>query len=440
MAPRQDSPFDFTIEKAVISSEKFIAADAQIDIKNLITDLEIFEHLDKPYLTGSLAFVDQNDIYNLIDFSGGEKLFLQVRLPGTDTKPISKSFVIEKVLKNIKTNDSGAIVVIHLIEEHAFNSALINVNKAYTGKPTEIIQSIIKDNLKREFSTVKPDNQSPMRVIIPNLRPIEAAMWIRNRATTAYGLPYFFFSTFANDKLHIISLEDMLISQYDVGTYIYSQAATQWAASQTINEQSYSIQWYNARNTDEVLGLVKKGLVGAKYFFYDTMLGRPNNAYNHNIIKVINELKGQSILQQDQNKLAYEDGFKLDGIPFNELSSRVITNVVSTSVFDDFNTYTEEHEISKHKQKVVSEAIKGFLMRNVIDVVLPGKNFLNGDYSNTIANQINLTFLKNDVNTKADENIDTKKSGRYLIYAVKHNFKKERYDVVASCVKLGDKV
>ena len=83
--------------------------------------------------------------------------------------------------------------------------------------------------------------------------------------------------------------------------------------------------------------------------------------------------------------------------------------------------------------------MRQFVGRNAIDVILPGRNFLIGEYSNTIGNQIKLKFLNNSVNTKnRDENLDTKKSGDYLMYAVKHVFKKERYDVTASCVKLAD--
>jgi hypothetical protein len=104
------------------------------------------------------------------------------------------------------------------------------------------------------------------------------------------------------------------------------------------------------------------------------------------------------------------------------------------------NTYTEEPLQDKHRQKIIAEALRNFLVRNVMDVVLPGRNFLNSKYSSTIGNQIKLNFLKSDVNFKeADDLYDKKKSGKYLIYALKHSFKRERYDVIASCVKLGDR-
>jgi hypothetical protein len=436
---KQETPFDFRLERVRITSDKFEDG-VYADIEKSVTDIEIFEHLDKPYLTGTLAFYDDQDLYNAIDFSGAEKITIHIRLPSAEEGKVEKTFVIEKVLKNIRNNDNVSVIVLHLIEQHAFESSLINVNKAYTGKPVNIIQTIIKDNLKREFSEVIPDNQSEMRVIIPNLRPIEAAMWVRDRATTPYGLPYFFFSTLANTKLHIVSLEEILAAEYDLGEYRYSQAATQYSASQSVEEQSYIIQWFNAKNNDEILSFIQKGVVGAQYFYYDTMLGRPNSPINFDIVEELNKLKGNSIIKQEQSKLSYEDGYTLNGIPFNKLKSRVITNVVSTNVFDDLYTYTEEPLRDKHRQKIIAEALRNFLVRNVMDVVLPGRNFLNSKYSSTIGNQIKLNFLKSDVNFKeADDLYDKKKSGKYLIYALKHSFKRERYDVIASCVKLGDR-
>ena len=70
---RANSPFDYELERAIITSPQFNDG-VTLDIKNVITDIEIFEHLDKPYLTGNIIFVDDNNIYNNVNFSGSEKI------------------------------------------------------------------------------------------------------------------------------------------------------------------------------------------------------------------------------------------------------------------------------------------------------------------------------------------------------------------------------
>ncbi len=441
---KPESPFDYILEKAVVSSSAFVGGKT-IDLKNIITDIEIYEHLDKPYLTGNVVFVDEYSIYNAVDFSGAEKISLQFSLPGADMIPVAKDFIIEKTVKNIRSNDRSATVLFHIVEEHAFNSSLINVNKSYTGKPVEIIQKIVKDNLKKNFSgPVKPDNQNPIRVIIPNLTPLEAAKWIRDRASSIDGVPYFFFSTLANQNLHIIGLDEMLTTASDPKPYVYSQISTSFASSTGIDDQAYLIQNYVSKSNDEIISLVKKGLVGARYFFYDPLTGIPidNTHTDFNLDKMLKDLVNKDIIGKTQNKIAFSSGYELDGVPFAELKSKVITNLVTTNTYSgaDLGNYSQASTLADHRLKIVSEALRSILTRNAIEVALPGRNFLFGQYSNTIGNQISLRFLDTATTkaTPSNEEFDRKKSGDYLMYAVKHQFKKERYDVIASCVKLAD--
>jgi len=433
-----DSPFDYVLEKAVVTSSKFNEG-ASVDLKNVITDIEIFEHLDKPYLSGNVLFVDDADVYNSIDFSGSEKLSLKFSLQNTEATPIEKDFIIERTIKNARGNDKTSAVLFHIIEEHAFNSSLINVNKTYVGKPVEIIEKIIVDNLKKEFSTpILPDAQEPIKVLIPNLTPIAAAMWIRDRTTTVDGVPYYFFSTLANKKLHIIGLDEMLSISPDPKPYVYSQIAAAIAASSSINEQAYLIQGFKSKSNDEIISLVQKGFVGSQNYFYDPVIGSytENRGTFFGLNRTLSDLISKDIIRRNQNQIGYSENYELNGVPLSSLRSKVNTNLVTTNTYDNFNSYSQASTLGEHKLKVISEALREVLVRNSVEVVLPGRNFLDGNYSNTIGNQIRIRFL--GTSSLENNKIDRKKSGDYLIYAIKHHFKKERYDVIASCVKLAD--
>jgi hypothetical protein len=437
-----ESPFDYVLERAIITSSRFNEG-ASVDIKNVITDIEIYEHLDKPYLTGNVLFVDDNNIYNSIDFSGFEKLSLEFSLPDTDSLiPIKKDFIIEKTSKNARSNDRASAVLVHIVEEHAFNSSLINVNKAYTGKPVDIIQKIIVDNLNKEFSSpVLPDAQEEIKVLVPNLTPLAAAQWVRDRATTVDGVPYYFFSTLANSKLHIIGLDQMLSVAPDPKPYVYSQIAASIVASLNISEQAHLIQDFKSKSNDEIISLIQKGFMGSQNYFYDPIIGSYIDGAFFNLNAVLTQLIYKDIIRKDQNRLRWSEQYELDGAPITFIKSKVNTNLVTTNTYDDnVNNYSQAATLTEHKLKVISEALREIIVRNSIDVALPGRNFLNGTYSNTIGNQIKMEFLSTDTSGNPDRlrNIDTKKSGSYLIYAIKHHFKKERYDVIASCVKLAD--
>ena len=66
---------EYTIESAVISNAR-LSDGILIDIRNNISAFEIYEHINKPYITAKFFFLDHNNILQSFDFSGGEKLII----------------------------------------------------------------------------------------------------------------------------------------------------------------------------------------------------------------------------------------------------------------------------------------------------------------------------------------------------------------------------
>ena len=190
---------DWTFKVAEVNSSR---ASFSLDIIDIITDFEVYEHIDKPYITGKLVVADTQRVYERFDFQGGETLKIQIQRDQNESiEPIKKTFIIDEVLYVAKSNETSQAIVFHLIEDIGFIDTLHNVNKAYQGQPQKIIQTISKDFLKKDVGSNAEDNvQNDMNVIVPNLSPLEAMAWIKNRATNKDGYPFFLFSTFALDK------------------------------------------------------------------------------------------------------------------------------------------------------------------------------------------------------------------------------------------------
>jgi hypothetical protein len=72
-------------------------------------------------------------------------------------------------------------------------------------------------------------------------------------------------------------------------------------------------------------------------------------------------------------------------------------------------------------------------------MVVPGINFIDGDKHLTIGNNIVVEFPKSTADRdRSISQIDTRRSGNYMIMSARHMFKKERYDISLGCVKLGN--
>ena len=68
-----ESKTDYQIISAVITNSDR-NTDLSVDIKRLISSFQIFEHIEKPYLTAEVLFADTSNLVQDMDFQGGEKL------------------------------------------------------------------------------------------------------------------------------------------------------------------------------------------------------------------------------------------------------------------------------------------------------------------------------------------------------------------------------
>ena len=73
---------DFEILEAVLITERDIVS--EIELLNVIYEIEIYEHLEKPYITGYLAFVDTHAIIEELDIQGIEKFQLTFKSTRSD--------------------------------------------------------------------------------------------------------------------------------------------------------------------------------------------------------------------------------------------------------------------------------------------------------------------------------------------------------------------
>ena len=138
-----DNQTEVIITSAVLSSDRLGTA-GEIDIAKIITDITLFEHILKPYVTADIQFLDQVNILQDIDFQGGEKLSITMvhSENRTDGYEIKKDFLIDYIKKVIKTDERNEVVMAHCTEYTVYESSAQNISRSYTGAPTDIISKI----------------------------------------------------------------------------------------------------------------------------------------------------------------------------------------------------------------------------------------------------------------------------------------------------------
>ena len=434
-----ESQIEIKITEAVISSDR---TPLSVDIKNLISDFEIYENIVNPYLTANIIFVDQENIVQDIDLQGGEKLtfsFYHVEEMNKGLE-IKKEFVIDSIKEISKAGERDEVVRIHCTEFIGLISSLQNVNRVYTGAPSEIIAKIMSEFLNKDLIQIGNDSLKDMKVIIPNMHPIEACQWLRKRTLTKEGFPFFLFSTMGVDNLILKDLGTML-NQQPINKKIPYFYAPSLAATKSI-QSYYTIQDYEYSDTENLIGLIREGLVGAKYNFYSTLTALEDPIKFNVDRNVFKRLAQQNSIGANNTRYNYAPGYRFNDIAFQEYESKNISSINSSGAYTTkdsvFKSYHEESTKGSNVKKVIEKALRGFLGKTPLRMTVRGRDFVTADNNYSIGKTIRINFL--DTNPLVDTNaakLDEKKSGDYIIIEARHNYRIEKFDTTLLCAKIG---
>lgn len=424
-APEDADAISF--ESVIIETELY----PKLEIAPFVTDLDVFEHLDKPYVTAILGFVDAEDAVGAINLSGGEKVTIILKTNIEDSYPVKRVYYVDKIMTSAKTGDTEEFYALHLIEDHAFISNVLNVNKAYSGKATTIVTKIAKEFLDVKVNASTTDLQDS-KVIVPNLSPIDAMCWMKNKATTTDGYPFYLFSTLVEPGLQMHDLRTLLSADTMNAGKPYVYYESQLSEKSTTGNRRI-IMAYQSKDTHDVYKLLNDGLIGGEYRYLDT-IKKEDHKFEFDIdSEVISNLKKDDIV----SKIPLYDSVRYDWSS-DKIKSRKITRVAASKVFDENKSLSERDEIAHYRLNEVSRSMSRLLTAGGINFIVNGLDFFDGLEATTIGNKLEIKFLRNVVTEGEDKKFDHRKSGDYLIFACKHSFTPREYTLTFSGVKLSN--
>lgn len=431
---------EYILESVLLQSERL---SSDVELNNMVTDVDLFEHLDKPYLTAQITIIDNERLYENADLLGGERISIKIKSTRPNTVTITNNFYIKKIVFDEKHGDNTQVLSFHLIEDIAFISNLKNINKAYNGKISTIIERIADEYLDVGVESDKNDKQN-INVIIPNLNPIESIKWLTQRASTIKGYPFFVFSTMASNKLHMVDLGKMLKAPVINPYYPYRYNMLS-ASSIDEDKRRRVIKGYKMTgNAEDLASMIQKGLIGANYNFIDTYKDKQISGKYNLVTDLLKNVIEDELLKQQPN-INYSTEYKHNEKSYDDFQSRTISILRSSGAYKNHKvgkepsqtkSYGEANELADYKLEIISRSMDNLLKKSVLTIVVPGLDFIDGNKHSTISNQIRVEFQNSDALFSKD--VDKKKSGNYLIYSVRHQFKKEKYDAILTLVKMGN--
>ena len=420
-----------------VATLKTSRTDITFDITSVVSEIQFYENMARPYITGFIIFTDSERIIERLDIQGAEILELQFKRlsEAINVKPIKQKYIIHRIEKATKTNDFTQVVTLRLIDYNAFKSSLTNVNKVVEGQPYEIIDKLLRENLDRDdlLTTAKFNSVAKTKAIIPHMTPLQAASWITQRSLTENGYPYYFYKTAINDEYIFADLETLLSAKVINEGKPFSDNMA--AGSSVTGAREFVIHSVEQAEMDDLHEMIRKGVVGSEQRYYDVTKGD---------FEVVNFNINNDLLVDVENlnpmqKKPLIDGFlKHEDIEISNYVSKKHSHIFSGQVYDEIKSYDEPNVNADNSNKIKARALKFLLNKSIMKIVVDGDEFINGNENYGIGNNVRI-LVRSKEESQDPNTIDTKQSGDYLIVAANYvikNSSSNKSECILLCAKV----
>ena len=188
------------------------------DITDNVISIEIFESIHNSTLTGTLTFGDVNSMVERMPIIGKEFLEFKVRTPvefageyGGEINAVKQKFCVYKISVLEQTSPRNQLVQLAFCSMEMLRNSRVRVSQAFDGSYDKAVQQIFKS--KTILNSTKPlfleRTRLNQKVVVPNLRPIDAIKMFSGRAlsTISNSASFMFFET--TQGFHFRSLDSM---------------------------------------------------------------------------------------------------------------------------------------------------------------------------------------------------------------------------------------
>lgn len=415
-------PFKFEIKKMMLKTSKGI-----VDIRGLMTELKLTQSIFENTMSAKMKILDSNDRLSTDgDFiiTGGEILDVEFKAQN-DKKSFKKLFYVDKITNIKKESNKGKSYILDLVTSEEILNNKIKISKAFTGKISNIVETILKEYLQIPDRKVEKTKNS-LNYISPYIAPFKLINTLTTYAISDIDDSVTFCCYEDSFSTSFRSLSDFL-SQKSKGNYIYGPISKKFLITKP-EESNFIIQELNFNKKIDISNNVISGMY-------------KSNLLQHNIL--LKQYGGKEINSTDTIKYNYDDYFKntkhLDKMKINnpkdysDVDSMYKYFHRDTVRSDNFKTKPTKLEFYDNQSNLWLQkryAIHAQLQNIVCDITIPGNcDLVCGDV-------ITLAIALDKPTDNGDQfPINKKYSGRYLITTLQHVLNTEKLTTYATCVK-----
>ena len=162
-----------------ISDLTIITKRGAISVKGIYEEINLFDSLLNPCMSGSIIIRDAIGLSNDFLFDGTEILNLKIGKDG-DKLATQKSFRLYKQTNRKPINQNSEMYTLHFVSEEFLLSMQQKVSRYYETTYSEAAVRIIIDYLKVPVNSLSGEfhkSKGVKNIVVPNLNPFSALNW-----------------------------------------------------------------------------------------------------------------------------------------------------------------------------------------------------------------------------------------------------------------------
>lgn len=406
---------DVSIEKCDI----FTSGGIRQDIAAQVVAITVYEDIFSPFISGSLTVRESFDLVNLFPFVGEEMVEIDIVTPTLDEKRnISGAFYIYKMTDRVLLGDKLVAYVLHFISQEAVIDLNKKISKVYSGKPEDIVKSLITDN----FNGLQSNKQV---FVEPTSKDIK---FISNFWSASKCIEYATsMAVNQNDAANYVFFENRFGFYFISLDSLYTNGVYQSFVKDGYTRDSMP-DGGDARNVTEDFRRIEEIAIPVGYDYMSRIRGGmyASKLVSYDLNRKIYNAKNYSI-RDKYDKMKHLNDNKLIGDNAVFRSNSLLLNYPrDTANFSGYGDATNY----KHAQERIS--LLKLAEASKIEITVAGRS----DY--TAGQKVSVTLNKIQPVSQEDNDedlVDQMFSGYYIIAAINHYVTRDRHECHMELIK-----
>ena len=375
-----------------------------LDITNQILNIEIYEDLFSPFITGNLLVVDSLDISSVLPLVGEERVNLDIETPGLGK--IKDQFYLYKMSNKDRFSESAMAYQIHFMSLEGIIDANKKISKAFSGKNSDIVQKLIRSEGLNSKKTANIEETRNSQKYVSNFwSPTQNIAYVMEDSENMTGAPSFVF--FENREGYVFASLNSLYAVPPIQTFVEDNYTRTIGASGTtirsVEEDYKRVNNLYVPDFFDYLDRVQGGYYSSALTSYDVTTKKYTYRVFDAKTKTSKNLNDQALVQLGAN-------YRSDAL-----------RLFVPKYYGNFNGYSDVTNANSMQERISllkqAESLK-------IQISVAGRV----DY--TVGRTVNLEVYKNKptrVGDSVKDLIDPVMSGLYLISAISHQITRKEH-------------